>query len=522
MKKVLFTLSILLSLVAVQAQTIQVSGEQTGVWEADTVRVVGDVTVMDSLRVLPGTVVLFDEFWGITIGKGATFSAQGTESDSIVFTVVDTTGFSRYFSGRGGWNGFYLYMSRSFLMEYCVLEYGKAFLGEDWFGGVMNINGCDDVNIRHSTLRHSAAHERGGALCALDSKVHMQACAINYNTVFNEENLYLYGGGACFLRCDVEMSEMEFRGNNAPTIGGALSLDSCSLVLDRSVFVDNVGVNGGGLYLMRSDKNCRMSNLLFDNNYTAHFGGGFALADVSPEIYNVLVTNNSSEGVSCNGVFFYGNSSPRMTNCIVYGNYPPEGSLHIDTTQMWVWTYDGDAPEFRNCLIEGGLRYISSWESITVFEDVKDADPLFVDAEHHDFHLQEGSPCRDAGSMETPSCVTEGLDLGGGRRVSNGRIDMGPYEYSGAAVSQYPSVPYVRLVGNPLDADSRIDFDEAIKGEVTVSFYDLTGRHEAGKTFDAEGARSLAIGQLVKPLAPGVYLIEVRSQLGICTLKAVK
>ena len=113
MKKVLFTLSILLSLVAVQAQTIQVSGEQTGVWEADTVRVVGDVTVMDSLRVLPGTVVLFDEFWGITIGKGATFSAQGTESDSIVFTVVDTTGFSRYFSGRGGWNGFYLYMSRS-------------------------------------------------------------------------------------------------------------------------------------------------------------------------------------------------------------------------------------------------------------------------------------------------------------------------------------------------------------------------------------------------------------------------
>ena len=522
MKKALFTFLLFGALVAAQAQTIQVSGDQTGVWDADTVFVVGDVMVMDSLRVLPGTVVLFEDFFGITVSKGATFAAQGTESDSIVFTVVDTTGFSRYFSAQGGWNGFHLYRSGIFLLEYCVLEYGKAFLNHDWFGGVLNIEGCDDVSILHCTLRSSAAHERGGALCAVDSRVRLQSCAINNNTVFNEENMYLYGGGACFLRCDVEMSEMEFRGNNAPTIGGALSIDSCSMVLDRSVFVDNVGVNGGGLYLMRSDKKCLMSNLLFDDNYSRHFGGGFALADVSPEIYNVLVTNNRSEGVSCNGVFFYGNSSPRITNSIVYGNYPPEGNAHTDSTQMWVWTFEDNAPEFRNCLIEGGMKYINASESITVFENVKDDDPLFVDAERHDFRLQEGSPCRDAGSMETPDYVTEGLDLGGGRRVSNGRIDIGPYEYSGTAVSQFPATPYARLVGNPLNANSFIEFDEAIKGEVSVSFYDLTGRCESSKLFDVEALRHLAIGDLSKGLAPGIYLIEVKSQQGICTLKAVR
>lgn len=514
---------LLVSCLSVQAQTIQVQGLQSGTWDADTVLVVGDVSVYDSLKVMPGTMVLFEGFYSIEVGNGASFSARGTESDSIVFTVADTTDFHKYEAEYGGWNGFQLRKAGSFLLDYCVLEYGKAFPKGSWFGGVLDINCCDDVRILHSTLQHSVAHERGGAICALDSHVQMQGCAINYNTVYNDDNMYIYGGGGCFLRCDVEMSEMEFRGNKAPTIGGALSLDSCSLVLDRSVFVDNMGVNGGGLYLMRSeDKKCFMSNLLFDDNYSGHFGGGFAVADASPEIYNVLVTNNSSEGVSCNGVFFYGHCSSRLFNCIVYGNYAPEESQHFDTTQMWVWTMDEYAPEFYNCLIEGGLKQIHSAEIIQVFEGIIDADPMFVDAEHHDFRLQEGSPCRDAGLKETPSFVTEGLDLGGLPRVSNQCIDIGPYEYSGTTVLEHAATSRARLVGNPLRADSRIEFDEAVNGEVTVSFYDMTGHCNGNKVLNMESTRYLAVGAMVERLASGVCLIEVKGEFGVCTLKAVK
>ena len=77
-------------------------------------------------------------------------------------------------------------------------------------------------------------------------------------------------------------------------------------------------------------------------------------------------------------------------------------------------------------------------------------------------------------------------------------------------------------MGNPLNANSFIEFDEAIKGEVSVSFYDLTGRCESSKLFDVEALRHLAIGDLSKGLAPGIYLIEVKSQQGICTLKAIR
>lgn len=521
--RVLFVL-LFASLVA-RAQTIQVSGDQAGVWEADTVLVTGDVNVEESLAVAPGTVVLFDGFYTIRIGKGADFKAMGKERDSVRFTVADTTKFSIYNEGKGGWNGFMVEGAHSVRFDYCVLEYGKAADTLDRFGGALNIEKCADVEFNHCTLRCNFSREYGGAVYAKDSKLKFSDCSINGNKVYTGDNTFaMYGGGVGFLKCDVVMEGVEFRNNYGPTcIGGAMSLDSCSLVLDRSVFVDNVGLNGGGLYLIRSfDLKCRMSNLLFDHNYSGHFAGGFAISDSSPEVDNVLVYNNSSEGVSCNGVFFYGNSMPQFNNCIIYGNYAPEASQHVDTAQMWVWTNEGFAPEFRNCLIEGGRNYIHSADYIQVFENIIDEDPLFVDTENHDFRLQEDSPCRDAGSLHISIEVAEGLDLAGQPRVCNGQIDLGPYEFSDASVPSHQSdSQHVRLVGNPLNANSYIELDYALQGTVTVTVYALTGRQVAQEAFSHAGSR-LEVGELVERLASGVYLIKVAIDKETFALKAVK
>ena len=380
MKKIIL-LVLLAACFTMQAQIIQVNGTQNGVWDVDTVLVTGNVMVDESLRVMPGTLVLFDGFYSIIVGKDASFEAQGIETDSIVFTVADTTGFHNFESAKGGWNGIWLERAGHFLLDFCVLEYGKCLDSIGYLGGALRVNYCDDVYISHSTLHHNSTFKKGGAIEAENSRVEMLACSLHHNKVLYAIDQFNYGGAASFLKCNVKLSEMEFRNNDGSVcIGGALSVDSCSVVVDRSVFVDNLGVNGGGMYLMRSnDFDCRLSNLLFDHNISHHFGGGFALLDASPEVNNVLVFDNSSVGVSCNGVFFYGNSSPRINNSIIYGNYIPVGdTLTIDTAQMWVWTFEDYGPSFYNCLIEGGTKYVHSAENIVAFENIIDVDPMFV------------------------------------------------------------------------------------------------------------------------------------------------
>ena len=524
--RLILLLIIIGNFLVANAQYLEVSGFQSGQWDADTVLVTGDVDVVNQLTLKPGTVVLFDGFYHISVGEGAFFSAKGREDDSIVFTVVDTTGFGLVDESKGGWNGFQVNRGKVEL-DYCVLEYGKAALAVDKEGGALRID-QGDVRIGHSSLRHNYSCDRGGAIHAQDADVHIYASCINENWVLTNTGTYaMYGGGASFFRSNVYLRDMEFIGNYAPScIGGALSLDSCQVDLHGAVFADNIGLNGGGLYVMRNNfTNSTLSNLAIYHNYSGHFAGGLAFSDSSPEVYNVLVADNSSEGVSCNGVFFYQESQPQFTNCIVWGNYPPADNLHEDSTQMWVWTYGDYAPEFRNCLSEEGIKRIHGGEFIRVFEEILEDDPLFVDELHHDYHLTEASPCRDAGNRYVPFDLFEGGDLDGLPRVAHQRIDIGPYEYSQVAVEEHLGDGQAFcLVGNPLGSDSRVCFNLDSPEMLKVTLFSVDGRMMAQKPAQAfvAGKVELPIGDMVDNLAPGLYLLEVKGNKRDLWIKAVK
>lgn len=507
-----------LAALAASAQTIEVSGLQSGRWDADTIKVVGDVKVVDSLTVAPGTVVLFDSFYGIAVTDGASFVAMGTAGDSVLFTVADTTGFSIHNSAKGGWNGFQLDRAGQVLMTYCRLEYAKASDTLDMRGGAMNIVDCDAVELRGCVFFHNAAREYGGAINAVGSNVAMTDCRVIDNRLFSGDDLYYrYGGGLQFLRCEVAMEGMEFRGNDgANSIGGALCFDSCAVSLDRAVFADNVSINGAGMYMVRcNDYDCRLSNILACHNTSSHFGGGMAFCDSSPVVYNMTVVGNTSLGVNCNGIFFFQCSSPKLYNCIVSGNYNIEPDF-ADSTQMWSWTFDEYAPEFHNCLIEGYDRLLVGFDVVKVFEDIIDGDPLFVSPDSCDFRLAADSPCRDAGNPDLPEWMAQGLDLGGLPRLLGTCVDIGAYEFSGASVGQHPQpASFARLIGNPLCADSRIELSLPLSGDVEVRVRSLSG------VMVAE-CHKLKIGDVVDRLAAGVYLVEVEANGQKQILKAVK
>ena len=509
-------LSLLLALAfCASAQTILVSGLQSGTWSADTILVTNDVVVDGSLEIAAGTTVLFDGFYGITVPKGATFSALGTEDEGIVFTVNDTANFYVYNAPKGGWNGFLLDQSGPVRMDYCLLQYGKASDTLDQHGGAVNIQNCDDVEFNHTTFHSNFAREHGGAINAEHSKVTMHNCCLDHNQLYTSDNLYfMYGGAARFINCDVVMEDMQFLDNyGAISIGGALSLDSCSVIMDRAEFRRNIGLNGGGMYIMRcNDKECRLSNILFDDNFGQHFAGAIAFCDASPEVYNMTLVNNSSWGVNCQGIFFYQYSAPILHNCIIYHNCPEDLTQYEFPAQMWLWTFEDYKPEMHNCLVEGGDEWITNVENFKVIENLMKDDPLFVDFENHDFHLSEESPCRDAGTQNLPSYILDGFDVDGLPRVANGRIDLGCYEYSAASIGE-SSTQDITLCGNPLSSNSSLSLNLAQSSDLMMKVYDMMGRLVMTQTFGYHqaGEVNLSIGSLSDRLVPGCYMLEVVS-----------
>ena len=521
-----FLLFFFLGCLFAKAQNIEVNGLQSGVWEADTVFVTGDVIVQNSLDIMAGTTVIFNGFYGISIKDGASLNALGTENDSILFTVTDTTGFHLFNFGRGGWNGIRMERAGTSKLDYCRFQYGKAALDDDQDGGALRIFNSDDVIISHSTLFCNFSREHGGALNAEQSKVVLRDCAVTDNLAYSfiDTIYFMYGGGLRFLGCDVTLSDVAFLRNNAEqSIGGALCVDRCTVSIDRCRFEYNLGINGGGIYLIDSYETCSITNSLFANNTSKHFGGGLAIRDSSPLMSNLTVVNNHSIGVTCGGIFFYQYSSPVLWNCIVYGN-TNDAPLE-DPVQMWSWTYDDYAPEFHNCLVQYGFENISNHEVIMVYENCLDEDPLFAGPDNENFRLDSDSPCINAGSLDTPAAIINGLDLDGNQRVINGRIDIGAYEFDLTGIQETAqNENLIRIVGNPITLSSYAEIECEKVCHLYAIVYSMDGKLLVNKDLGNSqvGLNRIEIGEMFQHLTNGTYLFVVKTAENTMVAKIIK
>ena len=355
----------------------------------------------------------------------------------------------------------------------------------------------------------------------------MHNCNVSNNLTYTgiDSVYFMYGGGLRFINCEVDIIDTDFRYNNGQSaIGGALSIDSCSVNIDRCRFEHNVGINGGGLYLIRCyDNPCSITNSLFANNISVHFGGGLAISDSSPLISNLTVVDNLSYGVNCGGIFFYQHSSPEVWNCIVYGN--TNDTPLEEPVQMWTWTYDNYAPEFHNCLVQYGLENISNQEFITVYENCIDENPLFADPANEDYHLSKDSPCVNAGATETPSIILDGLDLDDFERIKGNIIDIGAYEYSGTGVNEIATNEHpLRIVGNPVTTSSYAEIDLEKACELTISTYSIDGKMLKIKSigYFQTGLNRIEIGEMFQSLTSGTYLLVIRTPEKTFVAKIVK
>ena len=159
-------------------------------WNADTVRVVSDVTVENgvTLEVAAGVRVEFQDHYELAV-QGRLLAA-GSAGAPIVFTTdepelfrADTTAVGCWAGIRFDWTPAANDESR---LEFCVLEYAKG-IGEEPWGGALSATGFSDLVVRNTVFRHCLAERGGAAFFSHQAAPTLSGC------LFEENAAFLYG-----------------------------------------------------------------------------------------------------------------------------------------------------------------------------------------------------------------------------------------------------------------------------------------------------------------------------------------
>ncbi|MBO4708955.1 MAG: hypothetical protein J5727_04165, partial [Kiritimatiellae bacterium] len=207
----------------------------------------------------------------------------------------------------------------------------------------------------------------------------------------------LEGSGAVMTCCLVDHNE----GTGGNNLGGVRIMGGGGTMANCLVWA-NVGVNAGGVSLKPGPwAPVKVVNCTIVGNTATTRGGGLA----------------DEPDYTWSGTNFYG---PVVVNTIIAGNTAPNNAdIYFNFSEEKDW-----AATFFNCLCP----------TVTYGTNAQTGEPLFVSPGTGDFHLQSGSPARDAGDNEKAADVL-GYDLAGTDdfygldRVLETNVDIGCAEF---------------------------------------------------------------------------------------------
>ncbi|MHC1774381.1 MAG: choice-of-anchor Q domain-containing protein [Lentimicrobium sp.] len=494
------------------AQTIQIQGEQTGILEADTVLVAGEVFIPENgvLTFLPGTRVIATGFYGFRVA--GSISAMGTAEYPILFSVSDTAGFYDPENGRGGWDGFNFLNtspgSDSSLFSNCIFEFGKAYGDSiEKMGGVFNIREFDRIRISDCGFNNNRAYYWGGAIFAESGNILIRNCSFNGNFCGTPGPPYGYGGAVCIRYSTVDLLDCRFTDNSSTGIGGAVSFEYSDVLLQSGIFTDNYSGLGGALGYLRSTPVRPVTGNLFTGNSSLFFGGAISCNRANPVFINNTIAGNSSVSYG-GGVYCNDSAVPVLINTMICDNYAPSGE------QVYIWDVYS-APEFYYCNVEGGPAAFGGTGGTgfnSPYLNNLDTVPGFSGIEPHPYSLADDSPCINAGNPDTTGLILPDADLAGNPRLTGNRIDIGAYEsLSGVTGIKGPeSVFSFECYPNPFHEELRFNFPGNINRHISIRITDITGKEILFvRDINADSYIWNRGSKDESRIVPGIYIVNV-------------
>ena len=374
------------------AQTYVYAGEVSGTWSisGSPYWIFGQIEVATgtTLTVLPGVEICFMGHYSLEIS--GYLIAEGTETDSILFTALDIS---------EGWRGLRFFDAPNYnLLSYCIIEYAHS-TGSG--GGIY----CDYTNliISHSSIRNNtAAYSGGGIYCTYSP------AQITYCDIFNNVS-YQYGGGGvyCFfsdgltlLSCKIVSNSFE-DGFISQDGGGGVLFSYSDIIIDSCFIANNTSTGyGGGVFGFEND-NAQISHSILVNNSAMVGGGGIssymqisdccfsgnssayggAIHASLPNIRNSIIEGSSGGGIWCN-------TSPVSDSAITYNCFFNNSGGN----------FTGNAPAFL-----GWIVYVNSnGDSCDICYNIFENPQYYSTTGDSAYYLAENSPCIDAGDPTSP------------------------------------------------------------------------------------------------------------------------
>jgi hypothetical protein len=242
------------------------------------------------------------------------------------------------------------------------------------------------------------------------------------------------GGGMYNASGSPTTANCTFSGNSA-NFGSGMFNNSSSPTVTSCTFSGNSATNKGGGMQNGASSSPTVTNCTFSGNSTTNYGGGMLNGGSSnPTVINCTFSGNSAGQVG--GGMFNDNSSPTVTNCILWGN--TDGGPTDESAQIY---NSSSTPDVNYCCVQGWTGGLGGTGNIG-------DDPLFLADIPDQVRLLSTSPCIDAGDNNSVPADTADLDndgntvepipwdLDGRARIVDGDcndteiVDMGAYEFA--------------------------------------------------------------------------------------------
>ncbi|MCW8849618.1 MAG: right-handed parallel beta-helix repeat-containing protein [Melioribacteraceae bacterium] len=345
-----FALLTLFFSIKVLSQTTITTGSVSGTWSFNESPyfIEGDITInYDSTLIIePGVIVEFQGHYKLNVH--GVLLAEGTKTDTIYFTINDTTGFANPDTSLGGWNGIKFtdipIESDSSKLIYCKISYGKSFgdMHPENCGGGLFISNFDKILIANSLITNCRTaginSPSGGAIYLAQSNIKFMNNEISGNRAWDGGAMLIWESAPVFHNNLIAYNMAEIGGGgiwiggnsnpvfNSDTIRNNISGENGGGIIcwqNTSTILNSVNVNsnksnwGAGVGVINCE--IEMNSCVFESNRAKNLGGGIAADYSNISLHNSNFIENHSDFQS--GALHGWNSELFVDNCSFKNNY---------------------------------------------------------------------------------------------------------------------------------------------------------------------------------------------------------